>query len=447
MYGRSCSACIWCTRTPSSRSFSRSSTSSSATGSPLASGRMTSVPGPTCASTSSGRPAAGNGRCMASRMPEGAGSRTGERFRPWDDAPVADRLSSRTIVGRAEPLRLLGVLLDAVARSQPQLLLVTGEPGVGKTRLLGELERRAGERGMLLLHGECVDFGGAELPYAPFVGALRDVPAGRSLDDDRRGALAGLFPRLGGTTRAGDAFGQARLFELLLELLGELAARAPILLALEDVHWADRSSRDVLAFLARNLTRERVAVALTCRTGELPAEHPLRRLLAELSRRPNVTRVDLAPLDRAGVALQLEAIAGAPVDDALAGELHARSGGNPFFVEELFAARSDGGLPATLAEAVLARIGRLPDDAREVLAELGAAGGRTDAGVLEAAVGIDLGPPLRAALDAGLVVRDGEALALRHGLIGEVLYERLAPGERAALHAALAEALAGAGAP
>ena len=129
-------------------------------------------------------------------------------------------------------------------------------------------------------------------------------------------------------------------------------------------------------------------LALTYRTGELAPEHPTRRLVAELARSPIVVRLDLEPLGRDDVARQLEAIAGTPVPAALAGELHARAGGNPFFVEELFAARRDGRahVPATVADAVGLRTAALSEPARELLAVVAAAGGQTAHAVLERCV-------------------------------------------------------------
>jgi DNA-binding NarL/FixJ family response regulator len=346
------------------------------------------------------------------------------------------------MVGREEPLRALADALHAADGGRPQVVLVTGEAGIGKTRLVQEGERRAREDGWLVLHGECIEFGGDAFAYAPVVAALRDVPPDRAtdaleeLDAESRDELAALLPRLAveRSGRSSGRYGKARLCELVLYLLDRLG---PALLVLEDLHWADRSTRDLLAFLARGVRGERLAVVGTYRTGELPRRHPLRRVVAELTRRPPVSRLDLAPLDRAAVGQQLEAIAGDAVPARLADELHARSGGNPFFVEELFAA---GGDPATLADAVFARVQRLGDGARHLLAVLAAAGGRAEPAVLERIVP-DLGPGLREAADAGLVV---DGVALRHGLIGEVVYGALVAGERAKLHRALGEAMAGA---
>jgi DNA-binding CsgD family transcriptional regulator/tetratricopeptide (TPR) repeat protein len=357
------------------------------------------------------------------------------------------RVSSQTIIGRDAQLCLLDDVLAAATAGDPRIIVLAGEAGVGKTRLIGELEARARGRGFLVLHGESVEFGGEAFPYAPLVAALRDVPGDlvQALDADDRDILATLLPRLGsGEPRFSSSYGQGRLSELVLHLLGELACE-PLLMVLEDVHWADRSSRDFLAFLARNLRAERIAVAVTYRTGEVPPEHPLRRLLAELVRRPVLTLVEVAPLTQADVVRQLEAIAGRPVRAPLAAELHERSGGNPFFVEELFAAGADD-VPATLADAVRVRVGRRSAPAQRLLAVLAAAGGRADHAVLEALLP-DSGPALREARDAGLLTADDGGAALRHGLIGEVVYATLVPAERRELHAALAAALAAEAAP
>jgi DNA-binding CsgD family transcriptional regulator len=365
------------------------------------------------------------------------------------------------IVGREEPLLQLDHVLAAAREGHPRLVLLAGEAGVGKTRLALELERRARERGLLVLHGESIEFGGEEFPYAPIVAALRDLPDAwladvlEEIDEEAREELAALLPRRprirSGQNRFSSRYGQARLCELVLDLLGRLAdEHTPVLVVLEDLHWADRSSRDLLAFLARSLRAERLAFAVTYRTGELPRHHPLRRLLAELARRPVVTRLELDPLGRNHVAAQLEAIAGQPVAARLVDRMHARSGGNPFFVEELFAACREGAdrVPGTVAEAVLGRVGRLPVRARSLLSVVAAAGGRVEHAVLElVSPESELGPTVRDALDAGLLAVDDREVALRHGLIGEVVYGSLVPGERVALHRRLARAMATTGAP
>ena len=371
------------------------------------------------------------------------------------------RVSSRELIGREAAREAVRDLLDLAAQGRPRLALVAGEAGIGKTRLLGELETLARERGVLVLHGESIEFGGDELPYAPLVAALRDLPkdwaaeALEALPPEARDALLALLP--GALQAPGQAavrpsgrLGQGRLYELLLELLGRLASeQGPVLLAFEDVHWAGRSSHDFLAYLARNLRDERIAVLATYRTDELERQHPLRRLLPELARRGTVLRIELTPLSEAEVGRQLEAIAGRAVAASVAERLHARSGGNPFLVEELFASGGDhgGDVPDTLAEAVLVRLERLDRPAREMLGLVAAAGGRIDHEVLERTAGDrSLPDALRTALDARIIEREpgDRGVAFRHGLLGEVIYGRLLPQERSRMHHDIAVALAAA---
>ncbi len=259
--------------------------------------------------------------------------------------------------------------------------------------------------------------------------------------------------------------GPGRVLELVLDLL--TALERPVLLVLEDIHWADRSTLALLAFLARNLRAQPLVVLATYRVDD-ELSYEVRRLAGELRRRRTVISVELAPLTRDDVARQLEAIAGGPVPAALADEVHARAGGNPFFAEELFAATAGagtgragawrarcggprGGGGATRCAAARARRGSFPRrsptrcsrgsqrlDAR-ALAVLAAAGGRASFALLDAlAVDPDA---MRGAEDAGVLVRERDGVAFRHGLIGEVLYERLLPSERAELHRRIAARL------
>ena len=242
-----------------------------------------------------------------------------------DDRGVMDR----PLIGRDAPLRELE---DALA-APPAVVLLSGEAGIGKTRLVTEIERAAG----FVLHGECLEFGGEALPYGPVVAALRGLPpdwlAAQPTD--------GLAARPAARARAVAGAPAAQLHELCWSLLDRLAdARGPVLLVLEDVQWADPSTLALLAFLARNLREQRLVVLATYRVDDELAP-AVRRLASELSRRPLVRRIELAPLGPEDVARQLAALSGQRVPATLARELHARAGGNPFFVEELYAAQTD----------------------------------------------------------------------------------------------------------
>ena len=246
-----------------------------------------------------------------SRSPRSGGGRR-------DTAVMSSRLTSARFVGRTAELE---ELRDGGHRGrptgQPSLAFVAGESGVGKTRLLSELERAARADGVRVIGGDCVELGEGELPYAPIVGALRPLaragdPAFSSLSPAARAALAQILPGLGRGDGAADdeATAQARLFDALLELLELLAGEDGLLVTIEDLHWADRSTRAFLVYLASSLCRERVLVVTTYRPDELHRRHPLRPLLAELERDARARRVELHRLTRDELAQQLADILG-----------------------------------------------------------------------------------------------------------------------------------------
>jgi DNA-binding CsgD family transcriptional regulator/tetratricopeptide (TPR) repeat protein len=367
---------------------------------------------------------------------------------------VVSALTDARLIGRAAELAALEAALADAAEGHPALAFVAGESGVGKTRLLAELESRAGDA--RVLRGDCVELAEGELPYAPLVGALRplvreDDPALAALPEAARTELATLLPEIGtpAAPRPADeerGAAQRRLFEALLGLLDSLGREAPVLLVLEDIHWADRSTRAFLAFLGRSLLDERVLAVTSYRSDEMHRRHPLRPLLAELERSPRARRVALEPLTRAELEAHLEDIAGEAPSPELVDRLFARSQGNPLYAEELFAAGSDGrgGLPPTLRDALMLRVERLSGPAQDVLRVLAAAR-LADHALLEEAGGLDpreLREAVREAVTGNIVVVDSEQrYEFRHALLREVVYDDLLPGERADLHLALARAL------
>ena len=375
-----------------------------------------------------------------------------------DTGHVPPRVSSPEFVGRAAELEHLEAALGRAERGEAGAVFLAGESGVGKTRLLRELERLAADRGARVLRGDCAAFGAGELAYAPLAAALRRL--GRELDPaareellgPARDALAPLLPELSATeparapTAGGDAFAQSRLFGLLRALLDRLAAEAPVLFAIEDLHWADRSTLEFLGSLLRGLRDERLLLVCTYRSDELHRRHPLRPFLAEEERRELVQRVELEPFSRAELAAQVGGILGADADPELVARLHARCEGNAFFAEELLAASGGaaGPLPPSLHEALGLRLEGLPADARAVL-RVAAAAGRQSGHRLLATV-TDLPEPalleaLRAAVTHHVLVHDSDGYAFRHALLEEAAYADLLPGERTTLHLALAEAL------
>jgi DNA-binding CsgD family transcriptional regulator/tetratricopeptide (TPR) repeat protein len=335
-------------------------------------------------------------------------------------------------------------------------VLIAGEAGVGKSRLVAELERRALASSAVVLVGECVDLGDTELPYAPIVGALRPVIRERASDDELvgpgRAELARLWPELGtpsGSETLGGTpgSGQARLFELLLGLLSRLAREHPLVLVIEDLHWADRSTRDLLVFLVRNLRREPLLLVATYRTEELHRGHALRPFVVELERSGRGRRLDLARFSRAELTTLITELLGEPPPRPLLDDVFARSEGNPFFAEELVAAAGDGGLPDSLRDALLLRVERLAPLTRRVLGVAAAAGRRVGHRLLAAVAGVpeaELDGALREAVAWNVLITDadGASYAFRHALLREAVYNDLLAGERLRTHAAVARALA-----
>ncbi|HEY1566518.1 MAG TPA: AAA family ATPase [Solirubrobacteraceae bacterium] len=364
------------------------------------------------------------------------------------------RVASPQFVGRTAELARLEQLVRDAADDVPGFALIGGESGVGKSRLMDEFAARAREGGARVITGDCVDLGDAELPYAPLVGALRGITGAEVAQILPRGAreLSALLPQF----EAGDAglgpssLAQGRLFELLLALLGGLGAERPLVLVVEDAHWADPSTRDFLSFLIRNRRRERLVVAVTYRTDELHRRHPLRGFLAEADRTRAVARLTLERFTREELAEQLTGIMGHPPAPQLVEELMSRGEGNPFFTEELIAAGGDsaeGRLPEDIRDALMVRIESLSADAQAVLRVAAVAGPRVRHALLEVSAPLDrdalLGGVREAVAHHVLVQEhDDDVYRFRHALLREALVDDLLPGERGPLHAAVGRALA-----
>jgi DNA-binding CsgD family transcriptional regulator/tetratricopeptide (TPR) repeat protein len=373
---------------------------------------------------------------------------------------MAGGFTSRAFIGRAEELRRLAVTLDRAEQEQPQLVLLAGDAGVGKTRLLLEFADQAGRRGSRVLVGGCVELGDIGIAYLPVVDALRglvDDPEEAELVAEVAATAPGLGRLLPGieTVRptgalAGDGLEQLQVFDAVRALLLRRSQRSPVVVVLEDLHWADRASRDLLGFLARTLRSGRVMLVASYRSDELHRRHPLRPLLAELVRLPGVERLELAPFSRAELAAHLEAIAGAPLQADQVERIYARSEGNPFYAEQLLAAgtgEADIGLPSTLADMLLARVQGLSQPAQQVLRAAAVAGRRVSHRLLAGVAGwpeSDLEPALREAIAAGVLVADQTTgtYVFRHALLQEAAYGDLLPGEQVRLHASYARVIA-----
>ncbi|GGX34120.1 LuxR family transcriptional regulator [Streptomyces lomondensis] len=331
-------------------------------------------------------------------------------------------------------------------------MLVAGDAGVGKTRVLDEVGKRAAEGGMTVVTGHCVDLGDVGLPYLPFTEILGVLAA----DERFAGALAAhpVVERLlgAGTDAVRDVDGRLRLFEGMAGLLADVAEVAPLLLVLEDLHWADQSSRDLLRFLlGRGVLRHRLAVFASYRADDLHRRHPLRPLLAELVRLPAVERLELRPLADPDVDRLVRALEQRPLPDATVRRIVERAEGNAFYAEELLAATDteSGGVPSGLADVLLIRFEQLSDTAQQVLRTAAVAGRRVEHDLLREAVGLpeeELESALREAVGRQLLVAgDDDTYSFRHALAREAVYADLLPGERARLHGSFARLLAGRG--
>jgi len=363
------------------------------------------------------------------------------------------RLTSSHFVGRTGELSELDLALREAADRRPVLVLIGGDSGVGKTRLVAEFQRRFADRDEVpvVLRGDAASQVDGELPYAPLLSALRPLvrrrdPALDGLGRASRAALAALLPDLDDTEappERDDPAAQLRLFESLLDLVDALSQSSPLVLILEDMHWADRSTRAFVAFLARSLREERVLLLLTFRSDELHRRHPLRPLLAELERLERTRRIELEPFDRGELEEALTDILGEPPPPQLVERLYSRSEGNPLFIEELLAAGLDGrgAAPQSLRDAFLLRMERLSTEAQRAVRAI-AVGRLLGEEEIAELTGIEheaLHEALREAVaEQVLIACDEERLGFRHALLNEAVYDDLLPGERGELHLALA---------
>ncbi|TDC58153.1 helix-turn-helix transcriptional regulator [Micromonospora sp. KC207] len=349
------------------------------------------------------------------------------------------------LVGRADHLATLrSALLDGVGPGQTAAVFVTGESGVGKTRLLREAGDRLRVAGALVLTGACLDIGDSS-PLHPLLQALRRFDAELTASHARTSsAVRGLLQMFAAETAGPD--GAGALLERVSRGLHLIAQGRPLVLVLDDLQWVDRSTRQLLLYLLAGLGDLQVSVLAAVRAESLQGAHPLRRVLTELRRLRSVRVLDLSPLDRAGTEQLATAVVGAPLGAEAAESLWQRSGGNPFVVEELARDLREGrdGLSETLREVFLARVDALPQAAHAVVHAV-AAGVEPVAHWLLAEVTRlpegELIDAVRAAVAHRLLVGDDDGYRLRHRLVAEVLAHELLPAERSVLHRRYAEAL------
>jgi DNA-binding CsgD family transcriptional regulator len=348
------------------------------------------------------------------------------------------------IVGRDDELaRVLGGLgWDSGGGGA---VLVGGDAGIGKTALVGQVVRAAAGQRVLLAH--CVGEAGPSLPYLPFV----EVAAGVDASDPglvdalvaARPALASLVPRLAG--RAGPDAQRGEVVEAIHGALADLGRRGPVLLVVEDLHWADESSRELLTVLFTRGAPEGVSVLATYRSDDVHRRHPLAASLAVWSRLPALTRVELGPLAAADVREIVHRVDGS-LGPEVVDEVVRRAEGNAFLAEEL-AAGGGGPLGAEegdVGRLLLARVEQLDPDAQDVVRVAAVIGRRVPHALLERVAGTDpvtLRRALRAAVDHHVLEPRADGYEFRHALLAEAVIDDLLPTERLELHRACADAL------
>ena len=376
---------------------------------------------------------------------------------PLDNGAVARRASSPVFIGRKGQIDQILAALRRAQEGDPAFILISGEAGVGKTRFVEEVATHAAQLGVRSLVGGCIQLGDDTLPYAPIVEALRRLadtvtpPELARFVGPSSAELIRLVPDLMPPVRSEEQTGesvtsnQGRLLEAIVGLIGRLAADRPLILIIEDIHWADASTIALLGYLARNL-RGATALVATYRSDELHRRHPLLPFLAELERRRRIDRIELLPFDRREIAELVGAIRSGSSDRELIDQLYRRSDGNAFFVEELLATGAAAGtLPTALRDVLSARIAALTEPTQELLRAASAAGPYISATLLRDVSSLDdadLQGQLREAVERQILTTlvGSSTLSFRHALMREAIYDSLLPWERIRLHAAFAAA-------
>jgi DNA-binding CsgD family transcriptional regulator len=360
-------------------------------------------------------------------------------------------VTASTLVGREKELAELHAALRDVSRGRGRVLFFSGGAGLGKSRLAAECIALATEQGALAVSGRCRETDGAP-PYWPWTQVLRALRAkiGSALDGATF-ADAGLLtqalrvtPDAGAGIQVADAF---LVYDAMARTLAQVAAERPLVIVLDDLHSADVGSLRMLRFVLGDVESSPIAFVGTYRDDEVAEGDLLTRILGEVATAGATRLLALEGLDASGVASVISSITGAPVEATTAEAVRARTDGNPFFVTEVARLGVDGAAPRSVREAVRARVRRLPEATRAVLATSSVLGRDFGGDLLEAVAGVR-GVSLVAALQpdaqARLIASDAERQGryrFVHALVQEVLYTDLSDEARRATHARTAEAV------
>lgn len=366
----------------------------------------------------------------------------------WHDENMPPTVPSTAMVGRDSDLTRLRVLFERAGEGSPSAVLIEGEAGIGKSRLLREFRAEIG--GAADVHaGWCLDLGAARTPFGPLTGILRSIVARRGVERVREAvgfgavALGMLVPELAETPVDRERTSPERLRDAIAALIETAADEAPQVLIIEDLHWADESTLAILTFLLRALDRGRILLLITCRSDDVRRGDAVSRFIAEATRARMLERIALERLEPAAVRVLAEQIAGRTLSDSAMERLRERAEGVPFFIEEI-AGSADRPLSDGLRDVLLARFDRLGEDARRVVQVISAA--ERPLGHLLLRRLADLPEPrlddaIREATQSGILVVIEDGYRFRHALLREAVHGDLLPGERSRLHRAYGEAL------
>lgn len=362
---------------------------------------------------------------------------------------MTSHISAR-LAGRAAELDAMEGAFRQVSCKQQRTLLLGAEAGGGKSRLIAEFVARVEERAVVL-RGACIEQRESALPYAPFTAALHELVKLRGvvklrsmIGNDSISELAWLLPEFGeASTRIDAGIARARLFEVFRRLFEELTKERPLVLVIEDIHWADQATGDLLRFLVERLKNLPVLLIISYRPEDMNSAYILRATVADIVRSDGAELFLLPRLTRAEVATQLEGLLGRSPSQTMINQVYARGGGIPLFTEALVdlngELRTD--LPGSLSDFLLRTARDLPRATCDVL-RMAALGGVHIAHPLLRRVAersdIELAELLRPAIAAGIVVADGQGYAFRHALIHEAIRNDLIAGESVAIHRAYA---------